>query len=206
MERDEAIRRLNLLKGQNLHDLAPKYEVTVVADNGEENKGWAGHLLERYLGLPINSAQSPNCGSWELKCVPLLRYKKSGRLYFKESMKITSIDPFNVRETPFESSRLLAKLQKAVIVARTVGSHFSLPTFVYSVTPLDLVGDLYNVVRADYELVRVCLNDPSRGFSHLTGYMGTYVQPRTSGKGHGSTSRSFYARTKFLKTIIDLKE
>jgi len=42
-------------------------------EGDKKNKGWAGHVLERYLGLPINSAQSPNFGSWELKIVPLNR-------------------------------------------------------------------------------------------------------------------------------------
>lgn len=37
----------------------------------------------------------------------------------------------------------------------------------------------------------------------LTGKMGVLVQPRTKGKGHGSTSRAFYARTGFVTHIIE---
>jgi DNA mismatch repair protein MutH len=36
-------------------------------------------------------------------------------------MAITMIDPVNVCQKSFEDSHLLAKLKKAVIVARTVG-------------------------------------------------------------------------------------
>lgn len=30
---------------------------------GRKNKGWAGHTLERYLGLPLNSLRALNFGS-----------------------------------------------------------------------------------------------------------------------------------------------
>jgi len=205
MHRDEAVRKLKELEGQDLHVLARRYDVTVLSASGKINKGWAGHVCERYLGLPINSSQSPNFGSWELKSVPLKRLK-TGALSFKETMALTMIDEYNVARTPFEESHLLSKLKKAVIVARTVGASYDTPTFVHSVTSIDLSGDLYDAVKADYELVRECLNDPARGFSALTGKMGVYVQPRTKGAGHGSTSRAFYARPLFLAQFIDLRE
>jgi len=205
MHRGEAIHKLKELEGQDLHALAKKYEVTVLSANGKVNKGWAGHVCERYLGIPINSSQSPNFGSWELKSVPLKRLK-NGLLTFKERMAITMIDEYNVKRTSFEESHLLAKLKKAVIVARTVGASYDMPTFVHSVTSMDLDGELYDAVKADYELVQECLNDPERGFSMLTGRMGVYVQPRTKGAGHGSMSRAFYARTLFLAQFIDLSE
>jgi DNA mismatch repair protein MutH len=88
MHRDEAVRRLKQLEGQDLHALAGHYGVTVLSDRGYVNKGWAGHVCERHLGLPLNSAQSPNFGSWELKSVPLKRLN-SGLLAFKETMAIT---------------------------------------------------------------------------------------------------------------------
>ncbi|MFC1693130.1 MvaI/BcnI family restriction endonuclease [Candidatus Latescibacterota bacterium] len=95
------------------------------------NKGWAGHVFERYLGVPINSAQAPNFGSWELKSIPL-KYKKNGGLTFKETMAITMIDPINVCQKEFEESHLLAKLRKAVVVARMVGDSVDEPTYIHS--------------------------------------------------------------------------
>jgi len=205
MHRDEAVRKLQELEGQDLHALAREYEVTVLSSNGKVNKGWAGHVCERFLGLPINSSQSPNFGSWELKSVPLKRLR-NGLLGFKETMAVTMIDEYNVKRTNFEESHLLSKLRKAVIVARTVGVSYDMPTFVHSVTSIDLSGELYEAVRADYEIVQDCLNDPERGFSALTGKMGVYIQPRTKGTGHGSVSRAFYARKLFLSQFIDLSE
>ena len=109
-----------------MHDLAKKYNVTVYK-NGKVNKGWAGHVFERYLELPINSAQSPNFGSWELKSIPLKKLK-NGSWTVKETMAITMIDPVNIIQKEFEDSHLLAKLKKAVIVVRTVGENVDEPS------------------------------------------------------------------------------
>jgi DNA mismatch repair protein MutH len=89
MERQKAYELLQQLKGKDLRVLANEYEITVFK-NGKKNKGWAGHVIEHYLGLPINSAQSPNFGSWELKTVSLKKLK-NGNLTIKETMAITSV-------------------------------------------------------------------------------------------------------------------
>lgn len=202
MERIEAVKKLRELVGKELHELANQYGVTIYS-GGKVNKGWAGHVFERYLELPINSAQSPNFGSWELKSIPL-KYMKSGAIAFKETMAITMIDPVNICQKEFEDSHLLAKLKKAVVVARIVGRHVDDPTYIHSVTEFNLSDEMYEAVRADYDLVRNTLRDPAQGFHALTGHMGVYVQPRTKGAGHGSISRAFYARPKFLAQFIKL--
>lgn len=202
MERKEAIEKLKKLVGKELHELAHEYSVTIYR-NGRVNKGWAGHVFERYLKLPLNSAQSPNFGSWELKSIPL-KYKKNGKLTFKETMAITMIDPVNVCQKEFRDSHLLAKLRKAIVIARIVGDSIDEPSYIHSVVEFDLQGELYNAVKADYDLVRQTLFNPQKGFSSLTGKMGLYIQPRTKGAGHGTTSRAFYARPRFLEKFIKL--
>jgi DNA mismatch repair protein MutH len=106
MERADAIEQIKTLVGKDLRPLADEYQVTVWKD-GKKNKGWVGHVIERFLGLPINSAQSPNFGSWELKVVSLVP-RRSGVLRVKETMAITMIDPYNVAAKPFEESHLFA--------------------------------------------------------------------------------------------------
>ena len=202
MERKEAIEKLKKLVGKELHELAHEYNVTIYR-NGRVNKGWAGHVFERHLELPLNSAQSPNFGSWELKSIPL-KYKKNGKLTFKETMAITMIDPVNVCQKEFRDSHLLEKLRKAVVIARIVGDSIDEPSYIHSVVEFDLQGELYNAVKADYDLVRQTLFDTQKGFDSLTGKMGLYIQPRTKGAGHGTTSRAFYARTRFLGKFIIL--
>lgn len=201
MERNDAIIKLRQLENVDLVPLARKYHVTIWKGE-KKNKGWAGHVLERYLGLPINSAQSPNFGSWELKIVPL-KLLADGTMAVKETMAITMIDPFNVKVTPFEESHLLAKLKKAVICARLFESQEEKRSVLVRVAAFDLdERSVYEQVKRDYEETRSCIIN--RGFEHLTGRMGVLVQPRTKGAGQGSVSRAFYARTQFVAKILGL--
>lgn len=200
MEREEAVKRIRELIGKDLRKLAPEYEITVFKD-GKKNKGWAGHVIERYLGVPINSSQSPNFGSWELKSIPL-RYLKDGSLTVKETMAITMIDGYHVAHTEFEDSHLLAKLKKAVIVARIWVSQEEETSILHSVTTFDLgKKEIYEQIKEDYNSVRDTIIN--KGFNALTGNMGVYVQPRTKGSGHKpKKTRAFYARTTFLKKFV----
>lgn len=201
MERSEALLKLKEITGEdfNLHDLARNYQIVPVRE-GKQNKGWAGQVTERHLGLPINSAQSPNFGSWELKSVSA-RFK-AGKLCFKETMAITMIDPWQVERTPFEQSHLLAKLQKFVCVVRVVGAHALDHSYIHSVHEIDLDGETFDIVKQDYELIRSTI--ATEGFEKLSGKMGHLIQPRTKGAGHGSISRAFYARHAFLNRVMNL--
>lgn len=203
MERKEAIQKLKRLEEEDLRRLAQRYKVTVWK-NGKLNKGWAGHVIERYLGLPINSAQSPNFGSWELKIVPLKRLK-TDVVVLKETMAITMIDPVNVLQKEFEESHLLTKLKKIVVCARMFESKEENASILVRVSTFDLDNPIvYKQVKADYELVRDVIKN--KGFNALTGKMGILVQPRTKGAGHGSTSRAFYARKIFVSHILGLSK
>lgn len=154
MERLEAITRLTTLVGQDLRQLADQYRITVWSKEGNKNKGWAGHTIERYLGLALNSSRSPNFGSWELKLVPLIP-KRTGELKVKETMAITMIDPVEVASQEFEESHLFNKLQKMVVVARVFESQADNRSLVHSVASFDLDNpQIYEQVKADYNLVR----------------------------------------------------
>jgi len=208
MERGQAIARIRKLIGQDLVPLAQELGVTVwrkdKSGRKKINKGWAGHTIERFLGLPLNSAQSPNFGSWELKVVPLKR-TRSADIAVKETMAITMLDPVEVMAKPFEQSHLYAKLRKIVIVARVFEDKSERRSLVHSVGMFDLDdARIYAMVKADYELVRRALRE--KGFEELTGAMGELIQPRTKGAGHGSTSRAFYARTQFVAYILGLSK
>ncbi len=64
--------------------------------------------------------------------------------------------------------------------------------------------DLIVEIKADYDLVRQKLID--HGFASLTGRDGKWIQARTKGAGHGSTSRAFYARTILVKSIFEMAD
>ncbi len=202
MIREDAVTRLEELVGQDLRPLADVYNVTVWRGS-RKNKGWAGHVLKRHLGLPLNSSRSPNFGSWELKLIPLRRLR-SGVLTVKETMAITMIDPDNVQSTPFEASHLLTKLRRAVVCARIFESTRDDSSILHRVSVFDLDDqELYLQLKSDYDLVRDTIR--LHGFSALTGRMGVFIQPRTKGPGHGSVSRAFYARTKLVARMIGLQ-
>jgi len=213
MDRKEALERLRKLVGRDLRVMAKDYGITVWKKHSDQvgstpaqyriNKGWPGHVCERYLGLPLNTAQSPNFGSWELKVVSLKRGKR-GALLVKETMAITMIDPVHLAATPFEQSHLFAKLRKAIIVARIHEGLDETHSAVYSVTGFDLDDPtILAQVRADYNEARAAVR--ARGAAALKSSMGKLIQPRTKGPGHGSTSRAFYARTRFVAHIVDLE-
>jgi DNA mismatch repair protein MutH len=201
MERKIAIVKMRELINKDLRKYADIYKVTVFKD-GKKNKGWAGHVLERHLGLPINSAQAPNFGSWELKTISLKKLR-NGVITIKETMAITMIDDYNIIQTDFEKSHLLAKLQKIVMPARIWINQQETESILHGIYEFDIdKEEIFKQIKADYDLVRKTIIE--KGFSALTGKMGVYIQPRTKGPGHGSTSRAFYARTSFLKKIINL--
>jgi DNA mismatch repair protein MutH len=201
VDRSEALALLGKLVGLDLVGLANGYGVTMWKGD-RINKGWAGHTIERHLGLPLNSSRSPNFGSWELKVVPV-RALPSGTFKVKETMAITMIDPVEVAAKEFQDSHLFLKLQRMVVVARVFESKAETRSLCHLVASFDL-GDkeLYEQIKADYDLIRDVIR--TKGFERLSGSMGGMVQPRTKGPGHGSTSRAFYARAALVATILGI--
>ena len=61
-----------------------------------------------------------------------------------------------------------------------------------------------DVVIADYESIRAQIR--KGGVDSVTGDLGKLVQARTKGRGHGSTSRAFYARSIFVAHILNLQK
>ena len=205
LTREKAVTKLKELIGKDLRPLASGFGVTVFTDESNHkgrNKGWAGQVLERHIGLGVSNIQAPNGGYWELKMVSLKKLK-NGSIVPKETMQITMINPEQVKNTPFEQSHLLAKLRETIVCARLYNDINETCSILVSVGKFDLGDkDLYEQVKADYDLVRNAIR--TKGFGVLTGAMGVYVQPRTKGAGHGSISRAFYARPIFIKKILGL--
>lgn len=203
LPRAEALRRIRLLSGKDLRPLAGQYGITVWK-NGKKNKGWAGHVIERYLGLPQNSRQAADFGSWELKVVPLRR-ASDGTVRIKESMAITMIEPAEVAASKFADSHLYDKLRSLIVVARVFENVEDTSSILHSAAEFDLDNpSVRKQVEADYETIRAIIR--TKGVDALIGEVGEYVQARTKGRGHGSTSRAFYARARFVAHILNLQK
>lgn len=200
MERTEAVQLLTLLINKDLVQVARQHGVTIFKE-GKKNKGWAGHTLERYLSLPLNSSRAPNFGSWELKSTSLVRSKRDNSLRVKETIAITMLDPVEVAQKEFEESHLYNKLRKTLIVARIHESQEEKQSLLHSIAEFDLDSPaLYKALKADYDLIRQTI----RSGGTLTSRLGKYIQPRTKGAGHGSTSRAFYARPVLVAHLLNI--
>lgn len=201
MDRADALARLKALVGCDLVDLGKRSGVTIWKGD-RINKGWAGHTIERHLGLALNSSRSPNFGSWELKVVPVRRIP-NGTFRVKETMAITMIDPVEVAAKEFTESHLFLKLQRMLVVARVFESQSEARSVCHLIAEFDLGDrDLYGQIKADYDFVRDVIR--TKGFHALSGSMGVFVQPRTKGTGHGSTTRAFYARAGLVARILGI--
>jgi DNA mismatch repair protein MutH len=203
LNRHEAVRRINALAGKDLRAMADDYKIPVWK-NDRENKGWAGLVIERYLGLPQNSRQAPDFGDWELKVVPL-RQDAQGVLRVKESMAVTMIEPTEVLADKFEDSHLFDKLRSMVVASRVWESAKEEHSMLHAAAEFDLDDPkIHAQVRGDYETIRAQIR--SRGIDSVTGDLGKLVQARTKGPGHGSKSRAFYARPIFVAHILNLQK
>ena len=210
MEREEAIKLLEAIKGTDLVALATHHGQKIFHENELEgeikrtlNKGWAGLTLEAYLGLPKNSRREPNGGSWELKQVSIKR-QQSGVYAAKETMQITMLDRSHVAANTFESSHVLHKIGRFIIVARLYVDKAETSSPVAIVRPADIsmeAAAIYRQVKQDYELIR---QELSKG-QPLHTISGELIQIRTKGQKNSHTY-AFYAKTNFVNILLGLNK
>jgi len=190
---------LEKYKGQELSLLAKAHDITIVGDSGGINKGWRGLTLEKVVGLQPNNKKAPNGLGWELKTVAY--YEKNGMWQPKETMAITMIKYEDLEKDDFFHSHLWEKMKSLIFCAVSWEGKNSTHSSLLKITAMDFLetDELINEVKEDYEFTRNKLI--THGKEALTSRDGKYVQARTKGAGHGSTSRAFYARKCFLESI-----
>ena len=196
-----AIRNLKKYVSSDLRKLALKYGVTTY-ETGKQNKGWKGLVLERLAGLQPNISKAPNGLTYELKSVAFRTV--NGELVPKETMAITMINPEELKAHSFFESHCWTKLKTIIFCAVGWDGVNSEEAKLLKVTSLDFTedDDLIKEIKADYDFIRNKLI--TEGFSALTGADGKWIQARTKGAGHGSTSRAFYAITGLVKRIFEI--
>lgn len=198
--RQVAIDNLKKYIGKDLRKLALEYGITTY-ETGKQNKGWKGLILERLAGLENNVSKAPNGLSWELKSVSF--HSKRETLVPKETMAITMINPEELKEHSFFESHCWAKLKTIVFCAVMWHGQNAEKAELIKVVSLDFLetDELIKEIKIDYDFIRNKLI--TKGFKALTGKDGKWIQARTKGAGHGSTSRAFYARTSLVKKIFE---
>jgi len=155
------------------------------------NKGNVGQWLETAIGIPTSSA-CLDCLDGEIKAFPL-KAKAKG-LASKESIAITMVEPTILKTQLFEASRVYKKLENTLFIPyMRDGDNV---TF-YAPFLFTKEHALMAQLKADYELIQTRATE-----GVLTGSIGQFLQTRTKGAGHGSTSRAFYLRPLFADTLI----
>lgn len=194
-----AIKNLRKYLGKDLFSLAHAFGITTFL-NDKQNKGWKGLVLERCAGLDNNNISAPNGIGFELKSVAFV--KKNDTWTAKETMAITMINPKKLIEQEFYKSGLWEKLKALVFCAVEWNGFNSKSAILLDVTSFDFQGDqkIIDEIKADYDFIRDKLI--KQGFESLTGRDGKWIQARTKGAGHGSTSRAFYARKELVNYIF----
>lgn len=198
--RTTAINNLKRHIGQDLRNLALRHGITTY-ETGKQNKGWKGLVLERLAGLETNVSKAPNGLSYELKSVAFRKVKN--KLVPKETMAITMINSQELKDHSFFESHCWAKLKSIVFCAVAWHGKNSESAELLKVASLDFAEDdeLIKEIKTDYDFIREKLIN--HGFESLTGKDGKWIQARTKGSGHGSTSRVFYARKILVKKIFE---
>lgn len=192
-----AIQNLKRYTGTSLRVWADKFNITVYK-NGKQNKGWKGLVLERLAGLTNNNEKAPDGPGFELKSVAF--YPNMSKP--KETMAITMINQQDLLQDDFFTSHCWVKLKSLIFCAVEWQGKNAEDAKLLAVASMDFDedGELIKEVKADYELIRTKLRD--QGFGALTGKDGKWIQARTKGAGHGSTSRAFYARPQLITKIF----
>ena len=150
-----------------------------------KNKGGAGHLLEKLLEIP-HSSKCLDMVDGELKVFPLL---PNGNV--KESVAITMVDKELLKTTPFEESRVYKKLENTLFVPyKRDGDNVCFMEAIHFTKD----HEFFEQLKKDYTDIQT---------QEFSGKVGKYLQTRTKGAGHGTTSRAFYLRASFMKLITN---
>jgi DNA mismatch repair protein MutH len=196
-----AMQNLEKYIGQELEDHANSFAITTFVD-GKQNKGWKGLTLERLAGLTNDNKKAPNGLGFELKSVSFY-FTKVKELKPKETMAITMINPQELIDTPFFKSHCWEKLKSLIFCACMWNGKANVKSELIGIKSFDFIESdtLIKEIEEDYEFIRKKLTE--KGFASLTGKDGKWIQARTKGAGHGSTSRAFYARKGLIEAIFN---
>jgi len=197
--RIKAISNLEKYLNQDLRKLALDFSITTF-ETGKQNKGWKGQVLERLAGLENNNKKAPNGLGFELKSVSF--EMKKDVLVPRETMAITMLNQKELVNDSFFESHCWEKLKSLVFCAVLWTGHNQEEAKFIKATSFDFLenDEIIKEIEADYEFIRQKL--VTQGFESLTGKDGKWIQARTKGAGHGTTSRAFYARKELVKIIF----
>jgi DNA mismatch repair protein MutH len=162
------------------------------------NKGMAGFLVEGLAGIPPSS-NCLDCEDGEVKCFPLKRLA-NGKLTPKETIAVTMIQPTSLNGVAWTDSNAYRKLANCLYIPYLRESDESVTLFKPFIFRLEAGSAVFTQLESDYNAI--CAVYKETGSLASSSSLGKYLQNRTKGAGHGSTSRAFYLRPVFIKEFI----
>jgi DNA mismatch repair protein MutH len=197
------IQTLKKNQGKSLSKACQKHGIPEITRTGKQNKGATGLVLEKMVGLPRNNSKGPDHEKFELKSVPVKK-NRQGEIVPKETMAITmaSAEDFIAN---FKDSYFYKKVKKMIIVAKMQKENGD--SAIHKVVYQDLtkLEDFLKTLKKDYNILRK--NIQQKGFANISSTEGTkYIQLRTKGKGHGSTTRAFYFTKPAVRILLGLSK
>lgn len=178
------------LIGRSLHSLLGN----VAVEHKRKGKGGLGQMVEElFFNYEVNSNREADFGEAkvELKCTPLLKSKSDDTFRIKERLVCTMIDYFELANTKFEDSHLLAKCQLMLLLfyMHISGTPIYDYEFLFRILWQLPEKDL-KVIKNDYETIA---NRVRKGEAHLisegdTLYLGAC---RKGQKGDSPQSQPF---------------
>jgi len=162
-----------------------------------KNKGRPGLFLEGLLGIPPTQ-NCLDCIDGELKLFPV-KTLKNGSIVPKETIAITMLSREDLQTNDFKSSKCYKKMSRMLVVPyHREGDmiRFMSPTLLDKND--ERFWSLYQQLETDYETIR----SHYRNTGILQSSLGEYLQTRTKGPGHGSSSRAYYLRTSCIRIYV----
>lgn len=191
------------LIGQSLHSLLGN----VAVEQKRKGKGGLGQMVEElFFNYKINSNREADFGEAkvELKCTPLLKSKSDDSFRIKERLVCTMIDYYELADTKFEDSHLLAKCQLMLLLfylhisGTPVYDYEFLFRILWQIPEKDLI-----LIKNDYETIA---NRVRKGEAHLISEGDTmYLGACRKGQKGDSPQRQPFSNIRANKRAFCLK-
>ena len=163
------------------------------------NKGNVGNYIEKLCGIPTSSA-CLDCTDGEVKSFPLSITKK-GIIVPKETIAITMMNPNDLSKETWDETRLAKKTKNILFIGYIRDDEYVTFHSMFTLNE-ETHPELFLEMKNDYNDIQNIWNSESK----ISSTSGKYIQSRTKGAGHGSTTRAWYFKKLLINYLMSKKE
>ena len=168
-----------------------------------KNKGKAGLLLEKILGIPTSSA-CLDCQDGEIKAFPVIkagkrcRIQKEGLFYPKETVAVTMCRPELDLQVPFNESRVKKKLSSVLFIQYQYLPNEEKIKWINE-KYFETTNPIFQQLEKDYLEIQNYYKENRETKSRI----GKLLQIRTKGPGGDKKSWAFYLKKQFMIQLFN---